>query len=126
MAATDKFRTSSTMRLIGQQDPGPPIEYSFLLTMPSFGPRECDTRERKRAMTRTPCYVPSDEEMGKEPDEENRRVLFMSTCVLCRNGYEIRDARWIETFTMSGRKIKVLVCHDCWAEEIDRQSGTAK
>ncbi len=63
-------------------------------------------------------YVPPDSvTVGK--DNMAKRVLYMCTCVLCQRDFEIREGKFVNTWTKKGTRVRVLICSDCYEKEAD-------
>ena len=62
-------------------------------------------------------HIPSDEEAGRAQQGSERRVTFLCTCTLCKKDFEIRDGKWIDTWTKSGKNIRIKICPECYENE---------
>lgn len=62
-------------------------------------------------------HIPTDEEAGSTIDNLAKRVFFMCTCAICKKDYEIREGKWLPTFTKKGTEIHLKVCNECYEDE---------
>ena len=65
-------------------------------------------------------HIPSDEEVGLGPQNSKRRALFFCACTLCKRDFDVRDGRWLETWTKKGTHFGIKVCGKCYEEEMKR------
>lgn len=64
-------------------------------------------------------HIPTDEEAGKEVEQHERRVIFLCTCAICKQDYEVRDGDWLPMYSKKGTEIKIKVCGECFSAEMN-------
>jgi len=61
-------------------------------------------------------HIPTEIEKG-EPN--NRcKALFLVPCAICKRCYEVREGQWLPVTTAKGTELKVKVCSECYANEM--------
>ena len=72
------------------------------------------------------CHIPSDQEVGLDINNSRRRAIFLCTCTLCKCDFEIRDGKWLDTWTKKGTRIKIKICSDCYLDETESPKASAQ
>ena len=67
----------------------------------------------------TPIYhIPTDDEAGMGEQNSKRQAQFLRACAICKQDYEVRDGNWLPMFSRKGTEIRIKVCDECYAKEM--------
>lgn len=62
-------------------------------------------------------HILDDEEAGANRSPGERRVLFLCTCPICKEEFEVRDGEWLPMFSRKGTEVRIKVCNRCHLDE---------